>query len=157
MQNQQHDMITQWRPHADNIERHLADIKRSTNHSFKLFHILASDLLLAGFFKYEALLLCNTKCFWYFSCGFLTDADFKLHRCVHLTDHGGVEEGSMELVLPSTHELLQDENTWKFINSSMSLFMYYIISFHIKEQIMYNVYLISISYIYLPYFILLYI
>ena len=37
----------------------------------------------------------------------------------------------------------------------LSLFIYYIKE--IKEQIMYNVYLISISYIYLPYFILLYI
>ena len=46
----------------------------------------------------------------------LTDADFKLHRRVHLTDHGGIEEGSMELVLPPTHELLQEENTCTFID-----------------------------------------
>ena len=38
------------------------------------------------------------------------------------------------------------------------IFIYYVkIFFYFKEQIIYNVYLISISYIYLPYFILLYI
>ena len=38
----------------------------------------------------------------------------------------------------------------------LSLFIYFIKK-HFKEQIMYDVYLISMSYIYLPYFILLYI
>ena len=38
----------------------------------------------------------------------------------------------------------------------LSLFIILKFVFHFNEQIMYNVYLISISYIYLPYFILLY-
>ena len=39
LQNQPHDMITQWRCHADNIERHLVDKKESKNYYLKLFCI----------------------------------------------------------------------------------------------------------------------
>ena len=39
LQNQTHDLTTLWQRHADNIERHLLDKKRSKNHSLKLFRI----------------------------------------------------------------------------------------------------------------------
>jgi len=55
LQNQPHDMITQWRRHADNIEHHLVDKKEVKITPSYYFAFRRTICRSPGFFKREAL------------------------------------------------------------------------------------------------------